>query len=149
MCTILFVRVITCRTGKHCCVVTTPVSPTPPSVADKLLLRNPPPPPPRQPLSNISLGAVTCRRNRQYCPVGCMASIAALLHRRRRSLTSTRRALLVILLAINIFFSFSRCRPVAYDVSWLLRALLPGVWAHSGRMMAAAAIVHQSSIAFT
>mgnify|MGYP006185786759 CR=1 FL=1 len=44
--TILFVRVITCRTGKHRCVVTTPVSPSPPPDADKLCSRHRPPPPP-------------------------------------------------------------------------------------------------------
>jgi hypothetical protein len=58
------------------------------------------------------LGAITCRRNRRYRPVGCTAPIVALLHHCRRSSTSTRRALLVILLAIiNFFSSFNNVDP--------------------------------------
>ena len=64
-----------------------------------------PPPPPRQPLLLTSLGASLMRWNWLFLPVGRTVPIVPSLDRHRRTSPSTRLAIIVILIVINIFFS--------------------------------------------
>jgi hypothetical protein len=147
--TILFVRVITCRTGNHGCVLNTPVAPSLPSVAEKLLLHNPLPPPPTPvPPAEYIVGSDNVPSESAISSSGLHGA-----HRRvaasSSSLVDVNLTCIISNITSNKYF-FSSFNDVDPSHVMLVDCcvLCCQVWAHSGRMMAAAAIDHRSSITF-
>ena len=106
------------------------MSPSTPLDADKLLARNPLPPPPLSAIvvyivgsSNVPLESSLSFSGLHgaHCHVDASSSL----------LVDVNTTCMNSNITSNKYF-FQQCRPVAYDVSWLLHALLLGVWSHSG-----------------